>query len=66
MVTIVPELLGVKVHWIIFSFRHLYVSKGITQVFVDLVTFLRFMQILFTSFSKVLQLIPWFTEINKQ
>lgn len=33
---------------------YLYVSMGISQVFVDLVTFLKFMQILFTPFGQVL------------
>lgn len=53
-----PESLGLKMHCIIFVFRYLYVSTGITQLFVDLVTFLRFAQILFTAFGQVLQLIP--------
>lgn len=59
-VTTLTKLLRLKkVTALFFSrFQYLYVSTGITQVFVDLETFLRFMQILFTTFGQVLQLIP--------
>lgn len=57
-VTTLTELLGLKGYCIIFGIQYLYVSKGISQVFVDLITFLRFTQIFFTTCGQVLQLIP--------